>query len=116
RAGNPHSFRVPESGWTIIGLPLRLSHRRSSIAAIRQMRKLLFRCGVFCMVVFACAGNIAAQSRRPGSTNSRRVATGIKPAERADVARFRKRVEAALSAAGPDKGTWGVLVTDAVTG
>ena len=68
------------------------------------------------MVVFACAGNIAAQSRPPGSRNSRRVATGVKPAERADVARFRKRVEAALSAAGPDKGTWGVLVTDAVTG
>ena len=48
--------------------------------------------------------------------NSRVGATGVKPAERADVARFRKRVESALGVAGPDKGSWGVLVSDAATG
>lgn len=36
--------------------------------------------------------------------------------ERADIATFRKRVEAALAANGADKGYWGVLVTDAGTG
>jgi D-alanyl-D-alanine carboxypeptidase/D-alanyl-D-alanine-endopeptidase (penicillin-binding protein 4) len=35
---------------------------------------------------------------------------------RADIGRFRQRVETALSASGPDKGFWGVLVTDAATG
>src|SRR2546426_381888 len=39
-----------------------------------------------------------------------------KPKTRADVARFRARVEATLSEAGADKGYWGVLVADAVTG
>ncbi|MGH9678695.1 MAG: D-alanyl-D-alanine carboxypeptidase/D-alanyl-D-alanine endopeptidase [Candidatus Acidiferrales bacterium] len=38
------------------------------------------------------------------------------PAEARDVARFRARVEGALSATGPDKGYWGILVTDAGTG
>ena len=67
------------------------------------------------MIAFACVGSIAAQSRGSKSANSLRVASGVKPAERADVAHFRERVEAALSAAGPDKGMWGVLVTDAAT-
>jgi D-alanyl-D-alanine carboxypeptidase/D-alanyl-D-alanine-endopeptidase (penicillin-binding protein 4) len=44
------------------------------------------------------------------------VAANAKLAERTDVVRFRKRVEAALSASGPAKGLWGVLVTDAATG
>ena len=68
------------------------------------------------MVVSACAGNIAAQSQPPRSPDSHRVATNAKLAESKDVARFRKRVEGALSAPGPDKGLWGVLVTDAATG
>ena len=69
------------------------------------------------MVVSACAGNTAAQSRPPRIAGfASPAATNAKLAERADVARFRKRVEAALSAAGPDKGLWGVLVTDAATG
>ena len=59
---------------------------------------------------------MAAQSRPPGSPDSHRVATNVKLAERKDVARFRKRVEGALSASGPDKGLWGVLVNDAATG
>jgi D-alanyl-D-alanine carboxypeptidase/D-alanyl-D-alanine-endopeptidase (penicillin-binding protein 4) len=36
--------------------------------------------------------------------------------ERADVAAFRKRVDAALAATGAEKGYWGVLVTDAASG
>ncbi|HEV7966362.1 MAG TPA: D-alanyl-D-alanine carboxypeptidase/D-alanyl-D-alanine-endopeptidase [Candidatus Acidoferrales bacterium] len=40
----------------------------------------------------------------------------MKPAVRADVERFRRRAEAALSAAGADKGAWGLLITDAATG
>jgi len=68
------------------------------------------------MVVFACAVDVAAQSRPSKSPSSRSVVTGVQPAERADVARFRQRVERALSASGPDKGFWGVQVTDAATG
>ena len=112
----PTIVRVPGSGWTIISFPLWILHKRGSIAVTRTLRTPLFRCGVFCMVVFACAGNAIAQSRPGRSTNSRQASNGPKAAERADVARFRKRVEAALSAAGPDKGSWGILVSDAATG
>src|SRR6267378_7842317 len=82
----------------------------------RKLHALLFRCGVFCMVVFACGGNTAAQSRPSKSPNSLRPAAQRKPPDRADVARFSKRVDTALSASGPDKGFWGVQVTDAATG
>src|SRR6267378_2991011 len=82
----------------------------------RKLHARLFRCGVFCMVVFACGGNTAAQSRPSKSPNSLHPATQRKPAERADVGRFSQRVEKALSASGPDKGFWGVLITDAATG
>lgn len=76
----------------------------------------LFGCTLFYMVVLALAWKTAAQTQSARSLNSRSGATGSKLAERADVARFRKRVEIALASAGPDKGSWGVLVTDAVTG
>ncbi len=82
----------------------------------RKLDARLFRCGVFCMVVFACGGNTAAQSRPSKSPNSLRPAAQRKPPERADVARFSQRVDTALSASGPDKGFWGVLITDAATG
>jgi D-alanyl-D-alanine carboxypeptidase/D-alanyl-D-alanine-endopeptidase (penicillin-binding protein 4) len=68
------------------------------------------------MVVCVCAGSMAAQTQPSKTLHSRTVATGIKPAEREGVARFRDRVEATLSASGVDKGFWGVLVTDAATG
>jgi serine-type D-Ala-D-Ala carboxypeptidase/endopeptidase (penicillin-binding protein 4) len=68
------------------------------------------------MVVFAYAERTGAQSQPSNTLHSRTVATGTRPAERADVARFRNRVEATLSASGPDKGFWGALVTDAATG
>ena len=60
----------------------------------------------------------AAQTARPRGVPSRREGAAAKgqPAERADVARFRKRVEAALSSTGADRAIWGILVTDASTG
>ncbi len=82
----------------------------------QKLRVLLFRSGVVCMVVFACGANMAAQTRPSKSPTSLHPATERRPAERADVARFRQRVETALSASGPDQGFWGVLITDATTG
>ena len=114
--GNSHSVRVPGSGWTIIRSSFQILRGRDSIAVTRKLRALLFGCITLCMVVFACAGNMAAQSRPSKSPNSRAGAANAKPAERADVARFRQRAESALSVSGPDKGFWGVLVTDAATG
>ncbi len=82
----------------------------------RVLRSHFLGCGTLALVVFACAGSLAAQARPRESPDSRRAAVVKKPAERADLARFRKRVEEALSAAGPDKGSWGILVTDAASG
>jgi D-alanyl-D-alanine carboxypeptidase/D-alanyl-D-alanine-endopeptidase (penicillin-binding protein 4) len=82
----------------------------------RKLRALLVGCVVFGMVVFAWTAYTAAQSRPSKSVNSRVIARNVKPAARADAERFRQRAEAALSATGPDKGSWGVLVSDAATG
>src|SRR6266704_1108289 len=116
RTENSYSFRVPERCWTIINLFLQVLHGSAWMGLHRKLHSLLFGCGVLCMVVFACAVDVAAQSRPSKSPSSRSVVTGVHPAERADVARFRQRVERALSASGPDKGFWGVQVTDAATG
>jgi serine-type D-Ala-D-Ala carboxypeptidase/endopeptidase (penicillin-binding protein 4) len=86
------------------------------MALNRRLHALLFGCVVFGWVVCEGAANTAAQSRPSKSVNSRVGARNVKPAVRADVERFRQRTEAALSSAGPDKGAWGVLVTDAATG
>jgi len=71
---------------------------------------------VFGAVVCASVSNVGAQSRPSKSVNSHVVAKNVKPAERSDVDRFRQRAEASLSATGPDKGVWGILVEDAATG
>jgi len=68
------------------------------------------------MVVCVGAAYTAAQSRPSKAESSRTGAAISKAAGRADVERFRLRAEAALATAGPDKGAWGVLVTDAATG
>lgn len=68
------------------------------------------------MVVSAGAGKTTAQSGPSKPANFGGGAANSKSAVRADVERFQQRAEAALSAAGPDKGAWGVLVTDAATG
>ena len=81
-----------------------------------SMRALLLACGVLCICVLACGGVTSPQSRASKLPNSHRPAAEAKSADRADVARFSKRVDTALSASGPDKGFWGVQVTDAATG
>ena len=86
------------------------------MALNRRLRLLFVGCAVFAMVVPAGTANPAAQSRASKPANSPVGAPIVKTAPRADVARFRQRAEATLSAAGPDKGSWGVLVTDAATG
>jgi serine-type D-Ala-D-Ala carboxypeptidase/endopeptidase (penicillin-binding protein 4) len=82
----------------------------------RRLPALLIGCAVFHVVVWAGAVRTVAQSRASESVDSRVVERNVKPAARADVERFRQRADAALSTAGPDKGVWGVLVTDAATG
>ncbi len=86
------------------------------MALKRKRYALLVGCVVFGLVVCVAVAGAASQSRPSKSVNSHVVARDVKPAVRADVERFRLRAEAALSAAGPDKGAWGVLVTDAATG
>jgi D-alanyl-D-alanine carboxypeptidase/D-alanyl-D-alanine-endopeptidase (penicillin-binding protein 4) len=86
------------------------------MARNRRLHALQVGCVVFSMVVCAGAAYTAAQSRPSKPESSRSAAINSKAAARADVERFRQRAEAALSAAGPDKGAWGVLVTDAATG
>ncbi len=76
----------------------------------------VFGCVVLAVMFYPGARDLAAQAKPPQAVNSHHVAANVKPVERTDVARFRKRVDAALSASGPDKGLWGVLVTDAATG
>ena len=87
------------------------------MALNRKLHALLVGCVVFGMVVSAgTPEHLRAQSRPSKPASSRAGAANSKSAARADVERFRQRAEAALSAAGPDKGAWGVLVTDAATG
>jgi serine-type D-Ala-D-Ala carboxypeptidase/endopeptidase (penicillin-binding protein 4) len=88
------------------------------MALDRKLHALLVGCVVFGMVVRADAGaaRTAAQAGPPKSVNSRLGRRNVKLAARPDMERFRQRADAALSAAGPDKGAWGVLVTDAATG
>jgi D-alanyl-D-alanine carboxypeptidase/D-alanyl-D-alanine-endopeptidase (penicillin-binding protein 4) len=86
------------------------------MARNRRLHAILVGCVVFGAVVSADTSCTAAQSPSSQSATSRAVATNRKSAVRADVERFRARADAALSATGPDKGAWGVLVTDAGTG
>jgi D-alanyl-D-alanine carboxypeptidase/D-alanyl-D-alanine-endopeptidase (penicillin-binding protein 4) len=88
------------------------------MALQRSWPALLMGCTAICWVVLAVPANGRAQSRPPAKSSS--VARAPKslnaPAEPQDIARFRARVDAALSTQGPDKGYWGILVTDAGTG
>ena len=81
----------------------------------RTLRAQAVGCVALGMVVFG-AWQLAAQSRPAKSPSTRAGAADRKSPGRADVEHFRQRVDAALSVAGPDKGAWGVLVTDATTG
>jgi D-alanyl-D-alanine carboxypeptidase/D-alanyl-D-alanine-endopeptidase (penicillin-binding protein 4) len=90
------------------------------MALKRGLRLLVFRCVASGVVVCAGAAHISAQTRPSKRVDSRVTRKNVKPAQssatRQDVERFRERAEAALSAPGPDKGSWGVLVADASTG
>ena len=86
------------------------------MALDRKLGALLVGCFVLATVVSSGMAGSAGQSRLPKPPGSRAGAANRKSAPRTDVERFRSRADAALSAAGPDKGSWGVLVTDAATG
>lgn len=86
------------------------------MALDRILRVLLVGCVVFVLVAFNSVANPAPQSQPSGPANSRAAPAKRKFAIQADMGRFRQRADAALSAAGPDKGAWGVLVADAATG
>src|SRR5580700_3378536 len=92
------------------------SHGSGSMALNRRSHALLIGCEVSGMVVCLRVAHTPAQSPPSKPAGSRARAANSKPVVREDVERFRERAEAALSAAGPDKGTWGVLITDAATG
>ena len=82
----------------------------------RRLHAFLVGCAVFGMVVCEGATKAGAQTRNSKSPNSRAAAANSKSPPRSDVERFRQRADEALSAAGPDKGAWGVLVSDANSG
>ncbi len=77
----------------------------------RKLPAHLFGCAVLCWVVLAAPAGTRAQTRPMKTAPANR-----KIVEPQDVARFRARVDEALSAQGADKGHWGILVTDAATG
>jgi D-alanyl-D-alanine carboxypeptidase/D-alanyl-D-alanine-endopeptidase (penicillin-binding protein 4) len=87
------------------------------MAPNRGLRPLAIGCVVAGMVALGGAARTAAQSHDdPQPPAPRSNPANFKNAPRADVERFQNRVDAALSASGPDKGAWGVLVSDADTG
>jgi len=86
------------------------------MALNRKLRSYLIGCYLVCLVASAVPGGIRGQSRPIRRSKSQPLSATAKLAESRDVARFRARVDAALSAQGPDKGYWGILVTDAASG
>jgi len=70
---------------------------------------------VFCAVAVAITG-AQAQSGAPAATAKKGSSGGRGAKPRADVARFRARVDAALGEAHAQKALWGILVTDRDTG
>jgi serine-type D-Ala-D-Ala carboxypeptidase/endopeptidase (penicillin-binding protein 4) len=86
------------------------------MASHHRLDALLVGCAAISMVVCAAAADPAAQSAHTRPRKMRSATSAPKHQPGADVERFRQRVDAALSASGPDKGDWGVMVADAVTG
>ncbi len=64
-----------------------------------------------CFFAIGLAARLAAPARAQEATGA-----PVTVAERPDVARFRERAEMELAKTGADKGTWGILVTDADSG
>jgi len=86
------------------------------MALNRRSHARLYRCALFCAIAAAHAGMHVAWAQDSRSAYSPGTSTRVSPADRANVGRFRKRVEQTLNTPGPDKGLWGVLVADAATG
>lgn len=88
------------------------------IALRRRLCHSTQRCAIFGVALLLSVSTLNAQTHRPAVPSSRSTssATTARPAERPDVARFRARLNAAIAAPGPDKGLWGLLITDADTG
>src|SRR5215472_13470395 len=82
----------------------------------RDLRPYKVGCAILGVVVLGAVATLRAQSSKAKPLSPRRDTLIAKSAPRADVERFRERTEAALAAAGPDKGAWGLLVTDADSG
>ncbi len=82
----------------------------------RRLHALWIGCVVLGMVVQAGTAYTRAPSQSYKAARPRASAANRESAARPDVQRFRQRAGAALSASGPDKAAWGVLVSDAVTG
>jgi len=101
------------------GLALKIAWRdlrrarclRSSVAALRGIS--LF---IFCAVAVAVVGQ-QAPPFAPAAASAKKASGGGHGGKlRADVARFRARVDAALNEAHAQKALWGILVTDRDTG
>ncbi len=73
-------------------------------------RQWISRSGLFLVAALAAGPRPAEAQQAPTAP------TTAPASERADVARFAARATAILSAAGADKGYWGVVVADAATG
>ncbi len=88
------------------------------MVSIRRLRACFTACTFLGVVLLLIPSAARSQSRLPQVQLPPRdsSASNAKAAERVDVARFRMRLEAALAPPGPDKGLWGLLITDADTG
>jgi serine-type D-Ala-D-Ala carboxypeptidase/endopeptidase (penicillin-binding protein 4) len=69
------------------------------------------------LLIFAAVATMGQQAAAPAAASAKKAAGEVRGAKpRADVARFRARVDAALAEAHAQKALWGVLVTDRDTG
>jgi serine-type D-Ala-D-Ala carboxypeptidase/endopeptidase (penicillin-binding protein 4) len=92
--------------------------RRCSRLSTRGLRAYFTGCAILGATLLLIPSVVCAQSELPHVQTplSASAANKARSTQRPDVARFRTRVEATLSAPGPDKGLWGLLITDADSG
>lgn len=86
------------------------------MAPNRSLHSYVVGCAILAVVVLGAAVDLPAQSSKGNPVSPRHDTLAAKSVTRFDVERFRERAEAALAAAGPDKGAWGLLVSDADSG
>jgi serine-type D-Ala-D-Ala carboxypeptidase/endopeptidase (penicillin-binding protein 4) len=78
-------------------------------------RRMAAAASIFLIVVLILAAPLAAQ-KKPSTSPSAKPVANADPKPRADVARFRARVDAALGDPHAKKADWGILVEDRDTG